>query len=185
MSNDPVLKVTRLGKRFKIYNSPRQRMREWVSVRRRSYHTPFWANREISFEVEKGEFFGIIGVNGAGKSTLLKILSGILLPTEGSYQLGGQVLSLLELGGNFKQDLTGRENILRAAQLLNLPKGYIEEQIEKMILLNIVKRIADGQLDECNVSTSDIAKIVETLTHSIEATFHSRVTYPWQEKKKN
>lgn len=58
------------------------------------------------------------------------------------------------------------------------------EQIEKMILLNIVKRIADGQFDECNFSTSDIAKIVETLTHSIEATFHSRVTYPWQEKKK-
>ena len=60
-----------------------------------------------------------------------------------------------------------------------------QEQIEKMILLNIVKRIADGQFDECNVSTSDIAKIVETLTHSIEATFHSRVTYPWQEKKKH
>ncbi|MBW2490398.1 MAG: HDIG domain-containing protein [Deltaproteobacteria bacterium] len=59
-----------------------------------------------------------------------------------------------------------------------------QEQIEKMILLNIVKRIADGQFDECNFSTSDIAKIVETLTHSIEATFHSRVTYPWQEKKK-
>ncbi|MBU0767609.1 MAG: HDIG domain-containing protein [Proteobacteria bacterium] len=59
-----------------------------------------------------------------------------------------------------------------------------QEQIEKMILLNIVKRIADGQFDECNVSTSDIAKVVEVLTHSIEATFHSRVTYPWQEKKK-
>jgi cyclic-di-AMP phosphodiesterase PgpH len=58
-----------------------------------------------------------------------------------------------------------------------------QEQIERMILLNIVKRIADGQFDECNVSTRDIAKIVETLTHSIEATFHSRITYPWQEKK--
>ncbi len=58
-----------------------------------------------------------------------------------------------------------------------------QEQIEKMILLNIVKRIADGQFDECNVSTRDIATIVETLTHSIEATFHSRITYPWQEKK--
>ncbi|MEJ2657255.1 MAG: HDIG domain-containing protein [Desulfobacterales bacterium] len=58
-----------------------------------------------------------------------------------------------------------------------------QEQIEKMILLNIVKRIADGQFDECNVSTQDIAKIVETLTHSIEATFHSRITYPWQDKK--
>jgi hypothetical protein len=59
-----------------------------------------------------------------------------------------------------------------------------QEQIEKMILLNIVKRIADGQFDECNVSTRDIAKIVGTLTHSIEATFHSRITYPWQEKNK-
>jgi putative nucleotidyltransferase with HDIG domain len=58
-----------------------------------------------------------------------------------------------------------------------------QEQIERMILLNIVKRIADGQFDECYVSTRDIAKIVETLTHSIEATFHSRITYPWQEKK--
>ena len=58
-----------------------------------------------------------------------------------------------------------------------------QEQIERMILLNIVKRIADGQFDECNVSTRDIAKIVEILTHSIEATFHSRITYPWQDKK--
>ncbi len=58
-----------------------------------------------------------------------------------------------------------------------------QEQIERMILLNIVKRIADGQFDECNVSTRDIATIVETLTHSIEATFHTRITYPWQDKK--
>ncbi len=58
-----------------------------------------------------------------------------------------------------------------------------QEQIERMILLNIVKRIADGQFDECNVSTRDIATIVEILTHSIEATFHSRITYPWQDKK--
>lgn len=132
MISEPALQVIRLGKQFKLYESPRQRMREWVSIRHRSYHTPFWANREISFEVQEGEFFGIIGVNGAGKTTLLKMLSGILTPTEGSYQLDGQVLSLLELGGNFKNDLTGRENILRAAQLLNLPKGYIEEQIGKM-----------------------------------------------------
>lgn len=132
MIENTTLQVTRLGKRFKLYTSPWHRMREWFSIRRRKYHTPFWANREISFEVEKGEFFGIIGVNGAGKTTLLKMLSGILVPTEGSYQLKGQVLSLLELGGNFKKELTGRENILRAAQLLNLPKSYIQEQIEKM-----------------------------------------------------
>ena len=132
MSSEPVLQVNQLGKQFKLYASPRQRVREWISIRGRNYHTPFWANREISFEVHKGEFFGIIGVNGAGKTTLLKMLSGILIPTEGSYQLTGRVLSLLELGGNFKNDLTGRENILRAAQLLNLPKGYLEKQIEKM-----------------------------------------------------
>ena len=59
------------------------------------------------------------------------------------------------------------------------------EKIEKMILLNIVKRIADGQFDECNLSTRDISKIVEILTDSLEATFHSRVTYQWQEKNKS
>jgi membrane-associated HD superfamily phosphohydrolase len=58
------------------------------------------------------------------------------------------------------------------------------EKIEKMILLNIVKRIADGQFNECNLSTRNLAKIVETLTDSLEATFHSRITYPWQKKNK-
>ena len=82
--------------------------------------------------MRKGEFFGIIGVNGAGKTTLLKMLSGILDPTAGSYQLNGKVLSLLELGGNFNKDLTGRENVLRTAKLLNLPKSYIEEQLIKI-----------------------------------------------------
>jgi hypothetical protein len=58
------------------------------------------------------------------------------------------------------------------------------EKVEKMIILNIVKRVADGQFDECNLSTRNIATIVETLTDSLEATSHSRVTYPWQEKIK-
>ena len=68
MSDEIALRATGLGKRFKIYRSPWHRMREWFSIRRRSYHSPFWAVKDVSFEVRKGEFFGIIGVNGAGEN---------------------------------------------------------------------------------------------------------------------
>ena len=82
MSDESILQVTALGKCFKIYNNPWHRAIEWANFGKRTYHQPFWALRDISFEVRRGEFLGIIGQNCAGKSTLLKILPGVLEPTE-------------------------------------------------------------------------------------------------------
>ncbi|QIR37168.1 ABC transporter ATP-binding protein [Tolypothrix sp. PCC 7910] len=130
MSDDIILQVDNISKCFKIYANPWHRTREWVSFRKRSYHQPFWSLKNVSFEVRRGEFLGIIGENGAGKSTLLKIITGVLQPTSGIYQLNGKVLSLLELGTDFNLEMSGRENAIRSAELLGFPTGYVQNRLE-------------------------------------------------------
>ncbi len=132
MNEDIVLHVENLGKRFKIYANPWSRSLEWISFGKRTHHQPFWALQDISFEVRRGEFLGIIGQNGAGKSTLLKILSGVLQPTTGTYQINGKVLSMLELGADFAPYLSGRENVMRTTELLGFPDGYVQERMEQI-----------------------------------------------------
>ena len=95
MSDDIILAVNNLGKRFKIYPHPWGRTWEWVTLGKQVCHADFWAIRNISFSLRRGEFLGIIGVNGAGKSTLLKIITGVLQATEGSCHRQGRVLSIL------------------------------------------------------------------------------------------
>jgi lipopolysaccharide transport system ATP-binding protein len=131
-TNDLVLKVENLSKIFKIYPKPSGRIKEWLSFGRHKYHRNFQALKDVSFEVRKGDFLGIIGPNGAGKSTLLKLITGVLEPTSGSYQTTGKVLSLLELSGGMDADLSGRENIIRSAQLLGFPGGHVEEKMERI-----------------------------------------------------
>jgi lipopolysaccharide transport system ATP-binding protein len=130
MNSNIVLRVNEVSKCYKIYTNPWHRTREWISVRKRKYHQPFWSLKNVSFEVNRGEILGIIGHNGAGKSTLLKIITGVIQPTIGSYKLNGKILSLLELGTDFNEYLTGRENVLRSAELLGFPENYIQERLQ-------------------------------------------------------
>jgi ABC-type polysaccharide/polyol phosphate transport system ATPase subunit len=130
--SDVVVQVNNLSKCFKIYRSPWSRALEWASYGRRICHKDFWALKGISFEVKRGECLGIIGPNGAGKSTLLKILTRSLYPTQGTFEIGGNVLSLLELGTGFNAELTGRQNIYRSSQLLGFPKDYVSERLQDM-----------------------------------------------------
>jgi ABC-type polysaccharide/polyol phosphate transport system ATPase subunit len=129
---DPILSVDRLGKKFKIYPNPWARAAEWLTFSRSKRHEDFWALRDVSFALTKGESLGVIGVNGSGKSTLLKILSGALYPTEGNFALRGRVLSLLELGTGVNQQLTGRQNVITSSRLLDFPQGYAESKMTEI-----------------------------------------------------
>lgn len=127
-----VVTVDNLLKKFKIYDNPWHRAREWLSLGKRRRHQEFTALKNISFQVEAGECFGIIGPNGAGKSTLLKILTRALLPTGGSFRIEGRVLSLLELGTGFNPELTGRQNLYNSAMLLGFPEKYISGRLTEI-----------------------------------------------------
>jgi len=124
-----MIKINGLAKKFKIYSNPWYRGLEWATFGRKKLHQEFWALRDISFEVNRGECLGIIGPNGAGKSTLLKILTRALYPTAGTFEIQGRVLSLLELGTGFNSELTGRQNLYNSVHLLGLPREYLEERI--------------------------------------------------------
>lgn len=133
-SNDIAIRVTNLSKCYEIYDAPRDRLKQFVMPRVRrlagkthkQYYREFWALKEVSFEIKKGETVGIIGRNGSGKSTLLQMICGTLTPTSGSIQTSGRVAALLELGSGFNPEFTGRENVYMNAAVLGLSKDEVD-----------------------------------------------------------
>jgi len=93
----------------------------------------FWALRDVSFQVERGEAFGIIGGNGAGKSTILKLLTGIMRPTKGSIRVAGRISALIEVSAGFHQDLTGRENIYLNGAILGMTREQIHKRFDEIV----------------------------------------------------
>lgn len=118
--------VENVTKVYKLYNDPKDRFKEAVSPFKKVYSEPFYALRDISFDVEKGETVGIIGTNGSGKSTILKIITGVISPTEGRIEVDGKVSALLELGAGFDMEYSGIENIYMNGAVL----GFTREQME-------------------------------------------------------
>ncbi|MDB5331992.1 MAG: transporter related protein [Phycisphaerales bacterium] len=125
--------VRNVTKQFKHYPSPGSRLTEWLTGGLLCRHTVFTALDDISFTVKKGEFFGIIGPNGSGKSTLLKILTGVLMPTQGGYQVAGRVTSLLELGTGFNPELSGRENLINSGRLLGFEPAETRSKLAEIV----------------------------------------------------
>jgi len=125
----PMIQITNVSKSYKAYPSPWARLKEWVLPSDKVRYKLRPVIKNISFNVDKGESVGIIGLNGAGKSTLLKMIAGTTRPTTGTITLAGRVVALLELGMGFHPDFTGRQNIFMAGQLL----GMSEQELETLM----------------------------------------------------
>ncbi len=158
MEQETVIQVSELGKRYRLGVLGGRTLSDdlkvwWAKLRGKpnplamvddknsqlEEGTLFWALKDISFEVKKGEILGIIGKNGAGKSTLLKLLSQITSPTEGDIKMKGKVASLLEVGTGFHPELTGRENIYLNGAILGMTKGEINKKIDDIIDFSGIK----------------------------------------------
>ena len=115
-----------VSKSYPIYETPGQRLKELATFNRVSFHRGFWALRDISFSVKRGETFCVIGENGSGKSTLLQIIAGILQPSSGKAAVEGRVSALLELGSGFNPEFSGKENVYLNAAILGLTTAQID-----------------------------------------------------------
>ena len=127
------IKVENVSKIFPLYKTHRDRLKEALHPARKKYHHEFYALKNISFEVRKGETVGIIGRNGSGKSTLLAIISGVLQPSSGSVAIHGVISSLLELGTGFNPELSGLDNIFFNLSVLGYPQKSIEKKLQEII----------------------------------------------------
>jgi ABC-type polysaccharide/polyol phosphate transport system ATPase subunit len=101
-----IVSFRHVSKSYPVYQSPKDRLKELATFNRRTFHEDFWALRDVTFNVERGETFCIVGENGSGKSTLLQIIAGILAPSAGDAQVTGRVAALLELGSGFNPEFT-------------------------------------------------------------------------------
>lgn len=133
MSSDIAIHVENVSKCFKIYEHPQDRLKQSLWCGKKQLYREFWALKEISLQVKKGETIGVIGRNGSGKSTLLQIIAGTLLQTDGEVQVHGRVAALLELGSGFNPDFTGRENIYMNGAILGLSKKEIETLFDNIV----------------------------------------------------
>jgi lipopolysaccharide transport system ATP-binding protein len=136
-----IVRVRNLSKNYQIYERPRDRLKQSLYPRlqrligkpAKQYHREFWALKDVSFKVRRGETFGIIGRNGSGKSTLLQILAGTLAQTSGEVNVNGRVAALLELGSGFNPEFTGRENVFLNGRILGLSQNEIEVRYDQIV----------------------------------------------------
>jgi ABC-type polysaccharide/polyol phosphate transport system ATPase subunit len=134
---EPAITVTNASKRYFLNRTEPVRLTEFLKRPRRTLRLmrgqPFWAVRDVSFDVGAGEVLGIIGANGSGKSTLLRMLLGISPPTTGTVTINGSAAGLLELGAGFHPDATGRENVILNGMLMGLKKEEIKRRLPEIV----------------------------------------------------
>jgi ABC-type polysaccharide/polyol phosphate transport system ATPase subunit len=128
-----IITVNDLGKVYRLYNHPIDRLKEAVHPLRRKYHHDFHALKNVSFSILHGETIGIVGKNGSGKSTLLKIIAGVLQPSSGVLHVGGRVSALLELGAGFNPELSGIENIYFSGTISGMSHQEIKAKEDEIV----------------------------------------------------
>lgn len=127
-----VVEFHAVSKSYPIYDSPGDRLKELLLLNRKSFHRDFWALRDVSFTIGRGETFCIVGENGSGKSTLLQIVAGILHPSKGDAAVHGRVSALLELGSGFNPEFSGRDNVYLNSAILGLSRKEIDAKFPEI-----------------------------------------------------
>lgn len=153
------IEVNHVSMRFNMSKERVDHLKEFVikAIRRQLHFEEFLALNDVSFAIEQGDVFGIVGLNGSGKSTLLKVISGILKPSEGTVNTYGSIAPLIELGAGFDMELTARENIFLNGSVLGFSKKMMEEKFDEIIDFAEIGEFVDVPMK--NFSSGMIARV--------------------------
>ncbi len=143
------------NKFISIFDKKRRRKKEY-----------FWALKDVSFDVKKGEVIGLIGSNGAGKSTMLKVVSGVMKPTKGSVEVHGSIAPMIELGAGFDSELTARENIYLNGAVLGYSEKFLDEKFDEIVEFSELKDFLDVPIK--NFSSGMIAKLAFSISTIVD-----------------
>lgn len=132
MNTDIAISVRNVAKKFRLFSSPKERLYEALHPFRKQYHREFWALKEISFDIHRGEIVGILGRNGSGKSTLLQIICSVMQATQGEVRVNGRISALLELGAGFNPEFTGRDNVILNGAIMGIPRNEMLRRLPEI-----------------------------------------------------
>lgn len=154
-----VVKVDDVSMMFNLSSEKIDSIKEYFvkAIRHELHYQEFWALKNVSFELEKGDSIGIIGLNGSGKSTLLKVVSGILKPTKGKVETTGYIAPLIELGAGFDANLSARENIYLNGAILGYDRAYMNERFDEIIEFAELQDFVDTAVK--NFSSGMVARL--------------------------
>ncbi len=159
MSNENAVELRNIEMHFNMSKEKLESLKEYFLklVKRQLYFEDFVALDDVSFDIKKGDVFGIVGLNGCGKSTTLKIISGILEPTKGTVNTYGTIAPLIELGAGFDMDLTARENIYLNGSVLGYSKKFMDEKFDEIVEFSELQDFLDVPMK--NYSSGMVARI--------------------------
>lgn len=142
---EPIIKVRHVTMKFNLMEEKVDTLKEYIVrlLQGRLLYNEFTALDDISFDIEKGDIFGLVGFNGAGKSTLLKIIAGVLRPTCGSVEVRGSIAPLIEVGAGFDPDLTARENIYLNGAILGHSKAFLDAHFDDILEFAELEKFVD------------------------------------------
>lgn len=133
--SEKAIVLSHVGMKFNLSKEKVDSLKDYLikSLRKEMQYNEFWALKDVSFSINKGDRVGILGLNGAGKSTLLKVIAGVFKPTEGTVEKHGKIAPLLELGAGFDKQYTGKENIYLYGAVLGYSKKFIDEKYDEIV----------------------------------------------------
>ena len=179
MENNSIITVEHVSMKFNLASEKFDNIKEYFikTMKKQVSYDEFWALKDVSFEVQRGDSVGLIGLNGSGKSTMLKTIAGVLKPTKGKVTVRGTIAPLIELGAGFDMDLTARENVFLNGALLGYShkqmEGYYDEIVDFAELrdfMNVpVKNFSSGMVSRlafaiATIGTPDILIVDEVLS---------------------